>query len=220
MPLDTDAALVALRTRLLATVVATTGSTTLTKTATGFTRASGSFVTDGFRVGMEVTPAGFTVNDVEVITALTATTMTTKSHTAQSSGSGRSLAAGIPVGRALEEMEFEPTAGRPWIQEQFVPATNNQAAFGGDDVLAELTGLYVVTWYGLSGHGAALRRSVDAVVARFNKASIAVGSDTLKVRGSPGPNAGQIIPHPTRAGFSYCVVTVPWRAHTRFAAAV
>jgi hypothetical protein len=49
----------ALRGRVLTLSVATTGTTSLAATATGYTRAAGSFVTDGFKPGMEVLAAGF-----------------------------------------------------------------------------------------------------------------------------------------------------------------
>ena len=59
---------------------ATTGTTTLDATGTGFSRASGSFVTDGFEVGQMVVSSGFAAsgfNGFSVITAVDALTMTT-----------------------------------------------------------------------------------------------------------------------------------------------
>ena len=57
----------------------TTGSTSLSATATGYARASGSFISDCFRVGMEITASGFTDpanNGTSVITAMNATSLT------------------------------------------------------------------------------------------------------------------------------------------------
>jgi hypothetical protein len=58
---------------------ATTGATSLSATATGYARAAGSFVTNGFRVGQTITASGFTNaanNGRAVITAVTATALT------------------------------------------------------------------------------------------------------------------------------------------------
>lgn len=59
---------------------ADTGVTTIDATATGFSRASGSFLTDGFRVGMLVVSSGFVgsgFNGKSVVTAVNALTMNT-----------------------------------------------------------------------------------------------------------------------------------------------
>lgn len=59
---------------------ATTGTTTIDANGTGFARASGSFLTDGFQVGMLVTSSGYAAsgfNGESVITAVDALTMTT-----------------------------------------------------------------------------------------------------------------------------------------------
>lgn len=59
---------------------ATTGTTTISATATGFSRASGSFLTDGFAVGQTVTSSGFVgsgFNGKSIITAVSALTMDT-----------------------------------------------------------------------------------------------------------------------------------------------
>ena len=59
---------------------ATTGTTTISATATGFSRSVGSFVSDGFAVGQTVVSSGFAVlgyNGASVITAVDALTMTT-----------------------------------------------------------------------------------------------------------------------------------------------
>ena len=77
----------------------TTGSTSLSATATGYARASGSFVTNGFVVGQEITASGFTNaanNGRSTITAVTATTITVNKATptvAEEAATGRSLVA-------------------------------------------------------------------------------------------------------------------------------
>ncbi len=57
---------------------ATTGSVSLSATATGYARATGSFVTDGFAVGQQITASGFTNsanNGSSVVSAVTATAL-------------------------------------------------------------------------------------------------------------------------------------------------
>ena len=59
---------------------ATTGTTTISATATGYSRASGSFLTDGFEVGQTVNSSGFGgsgYNGKSVISAVDALTMDT-----------------------------------------------------------------------------------------------------------------------------------------------
>lgn len=59
---------------------ATTGTTTLSATSTGYTRASGSFITDGFAVGQVVTASGFSAagfNGSSIVTGVVALELTT-----------------------------------------------------------------------------------------------------------------------------------------------
>ena len=62
--LDKRRARIACQTRLLSTVVATTGAIALSATASGYHRAAGSFLDDQFAIGMEITPSGFGANAV------------------------------------------------------------------------------------------------------------------------------------------------------------
>jgi hypothetical protein len=77
---------------------ATTGTVSLSATATGYARTAGSFTTDGFAVGQQVTASGFTNpsnNGSSVIVAITATALTvtkTPATVAEASGAGRSIA--------------------------------------------------------------------------------------------------------------------------------
>ncbi len=63
---------------------ADTGATTLDATATGYTRAAGSFITDGFKVGQTVVASGFSgagLNGKSRISAVTALELTTTPYT-------------------------------------------------------------------------------------------------------------------------------------------
>ena len=85
----------------------TTGSVTLSASSTGYARSSGSFLTDNFRAGMELTTvSGFAVsgNNVsnaagKVITAVTALTMSCTGNATDAAASGRVLTAGLPYDR-------------------------------------------------------------------------------------------------------------------------
>jgi hypothetical protein len=77
---------------------ATTGTVSLSATATGYARTAGSFVTDGFAVGQQVTASGFTNsanNGSSVVSAVTATALTvtkTPVTAAEATAAGRSIA--------------------------------------------------------------------------------------------------------------------------------
>lgn len=229
--IDQALCLDALRGRLLALEVATTGSTTLSATANGFARASGSFITDGFEVGMEVLPAGFSTpnNQYCVITHVAALAMRVEGGmTVQTAGSGRSIVAGLPEGQAWDNVAYTPAVGRPYIVEQLVPATTDLVTFSAANGQVEETGLYRLHWFGLTGTGSAgIRKPVGAIMARFAPGSglgtLADGS-TLRVGGGsgnvtggrggprvPGPRAGQLR---RVGGWTVCTIDVPWQARS------
>jgi hypothetical protein len=74
-----------------------TGTTSLSATATGYARASGSFITNGFVVGQQITASGFTNaanNGRSTITAVTATALTVTKDTptvVEAAATGRRL---------------------------------------------------------------------------------------------------------------------------------
>lgn len=209
---DKDAHL-ALRSRLLSLVVATTGSMSLVATTTGYARASGSFLTDGFAVGMEIVPAGFPANPVDVITFVDATTITTKNtHASATSASGRSITVGVPVTREFDNKAVTRIAGRPYITEQYDRATNDVFTTASNGGHAEVRGLYVVTWYGIEDTGvSALHAAMDALTALFASGTrLTAGSNSLRVLFRPGPQAGQI--RHTDDGWAYRVLTISWSA--------
>ena len=77
---------------------ATTGAASLSATATGYARSAGSFVTNGFAVGQQITASGFTNpanNGTSVITAVTATSLTvskTPATVVETAAAGRTIA--------------------------------------------------------------------------------------------------------------------------------
>lgn len=221
--LDHDAAMLALRARLRALSVCTTGATDLVATTTGYTRAAGSFLTDGFRVGMEFLPAAFATNAYHVVKSVTASTITTfDTITAEATASGRSLTVGLPETRIWENEKpvrsgviiEAPTTNRPYVTEEYIPATHRLKTFPAASGRAMETGLYVVNWYGVSGLGpAGIRDCVTAVLARFTPGTnITAGSDTLRISSETAPWADQI--RPLASGWSVATIRIPFWAET------
>src|SRR5205085_1547728 len=99
----------AARAHLMSTIIATTGLMTLSSTAKGYARADGgSFLDDGFVPGLEITPAGFSANEVDVVTHVTALQLSTLgSHPVQVAAADRSLIAKPP--RAMRFGARKPT---------------------------------------------------------------------------------------------------------------
>jgi hypothetical protein len=205
----------ALRNRALGLVVCTTGSATLAATATGYSRTSGSFLTDGFDVGMEIVPTGFAANTVDIVTAVTAHSLSVQEPRAvEAAHAGRTISVGLPVLRAWENVDFTPVGGRPYVEEEYVPATNRLVTFPASGGQLEETGLFLLKWYGLSAVGiSALRTSVDALKALYAPDTVLVaGSNTVRCRSDLGAYCGQIIP--IAGGWSVLVLTVPWLARS------
>lgn len=213
MSVDLLAVHLALRNRALSLVVATTGVTLLSATATGYHRAAGSFVADGFLKGMEIVPAGFAANAPLVIRDLTNSDITTTIPPAvEAEAAGRSLVVGIPTLRAFENVALTPVGGRPYYEEDFVPATTSLLSFPAQGGALQENGLYVSKWYGLSGVGvSALRKSVDALKALFAPGTIiTAGANTVRIGEA---QAGQIIP--LTSGWSAIALPIPWWALSR-----
>lgn len=225
--LDHNAIHLACRAKALTFAGATTGSATLAATATGYTRLAGSFLTDGFAVGQEITASGFSTsanNGTAVILSVTATAMVVTAYTitatstgytyaartlaVEASAAARTLAVSLPVLRAWENVEFTPTAGLPYVHEQYVPGPTSLEAFGTNAAI-EVTPMYVLHFYvkantGISGDG----KYADKALTLFAPGTqITVGSDTVEVRAAPGPYRGQR--YQFENGFSMVPVNVP-----------
>lgn len=213
--IDTTAATLAFRNRALTLSVCTTGSTTLSATTTGYARTTGSFRTDGFLPGMEITPSGFAANTVDVITAVATLTLTTASaRTAEVAASGRTISVTVPENRQWDNVALDPPSGRPYLTEEFVPATNTLLTLPASMGTLEETGLYVLAWHGLSDKGTgSIRKCVDALKALFSPGTTVVaGSDVIHVRTDTSVRTSQLIPQGN--GWTACVLTVPWKTRT------
>lgn len=193
--IDHHAVLLACRARLLTLAVCTTGSTTLTAVATGYTRAAGSFLADGFAVGMELTPSGFTDTGRKVIKHVDATSITTyEAVTPDASGSGRTLAVGLPSVVAWENVDVVPATPAPWVRESYLPGPMAKATVGARGLL-EVLPQYVLDIHALLGiDAAAINRYIDALITHFapgQPLTLASG-DALVVRSTPAPFATQL----------------------------
>lgn len=221
MGADRLAVHLALRARLLTLAVVTTGSTTLEATATGYARAAGSFLDDGFEPGMEVTPSGFASTTPGTVTAVAALTLTIDGgRTAEAAGAGRTLAVGLPSRMAWENVPLAPVVGQPFGEEEFVPTPGRARTFPADVASMEETGLYVVRVYVPQQVGTnALRRYADALVALFKAGTglTPATGHTLRVRSDFAPWASGVrfqtdaTGRAVAAGWAVVTVTIPWR---------
>ena len=219
--IDHELAQLALRTQLLTLATPTTGSTSLSATSTGYARAAGSFLTDGFRVGMEITAAsGFTVagNNISnaqgrVITALDATSISCTGCATEVAASGKTLTVGVPFKRGWENLDLTPPEGYPFIDEDYLPGPAAQIAMGalGD---MEVFPTYVLKLYGLANTGPeALRRYAHNLLTLFApRTAISVSGSSLMVRTDPAPYCGQILNLPSRR--AVITITIPLRGHS------
>lgn len=222
-----NAARIAFRARAKTVTVATTGSTSLSATSTGYARAAGSFITDGFRAGMEITSVtGFSTSannqatsaQGRVITSVSALALTC-SGTSTESAVTATITVGLPYQLARENVQFEPAPDFPYVEESFVPATSTMLTVPYSGGAMVETGLYLLKVYGLSDYGPdAIGAYTDALKALFSPGTlIASTSDSIYCNGNPGPWVGQLIP--IEGGWTVAVLTIPWKAYTNNAVA-
>ena len=205
----------AVRAHARTVAVCTTGSITLAATATGYTRASGSFLTDGFAVGMDVTPTGFTQTAVGTITEVSALAMAINGgRTVQSSGSGRTLAVNFPSRVHYENKRLVPDAGHPYVAEEYLPGGGPSKETVGAFGELEVRPTYVLRLHAPPDTGiSALRQYTDALTTHFAPGTpITVGSDTARVRTDVGPFASPI--QQTEDGWAVTVLSIPLRLRT------
>lgn len=212
---DHDMAALALRNQLLTLQVCTTGSVMLTATSTGFTRAIGSFLTDGFAPGMEVLPIGFGDNSRGVIQSVTAGAIILTGTRSAESAATASLTVGLPELVGWDNIALDPDMGRPYLEESYVPATNTLLSMPYTGGTVEDTGLYVLRWYAPSNVGRkALSAPAQAILALFPvglNLPLADGT-AVRIRGDIGPIPSRI--QADDAGTSVITITIPWRVYS------
>lgn len=221
--IDHGALHLALRARAETLSVCTTGSATLAATATGYTRAAGSFVTDGFKEGMEINPSGFTNavnNERAIVTRVEALTLTVReSRITEASASGRTIAVGLPEDRADENVAFEPDSAFPYIEEDYVRGPRDMISMPYNNGYIRETGMYSLNWYFLPDYDSfAIHKCVDALLALFTPGTtLTADGETVHVSGQPGPSATQ--PEPDGEGWVVVSIDIPFYAVTTNAVA-
>lgn len=217
MSLDHTALQLAMRSKLLTLSVCTTGSVTLSATATGYARASGSFLTDGFAKGMEITPVGFAANTVDTITGVTALAVTTRNaRSVEIAASARSLTVGLPALRLWENTSLIPIPQQPYVEEQYVPGVEILDEDGRKGVL-ELRPMYSPRVYVPANTDiAAGSRYADAIRRLFaleTDLTIVGAASNEKCEVRLPPQSGQRAPDATSA-WSCIPVSIFFRATT------
>jgi len=204
----------ALRARAIAVSVCTTGLTNLSATVAGYQRAAGSFITDGFEVGMEVTPAGFVQTAPGVITEVTDTDLTIDDGaTVEAAAGSRSLVVGLPSRRGWENERFEATPGKPYVHEDYVPGSSTLRGLTSGGTVED-TGLYILRWYGLANQGIrSLSRCADQLLKYFAPGTpMPITDGTIIARGDTAVRRSQQLP--AAEGWSLIAITIPWRLYT------
>jgi hypothetical protein len=203
----------AMRTRLLSLVVATTGTTTLAATLTGYSRTTGSFIADGLAPGMEIVPSGFSTNPVGVITDITPLTLSvTGVRSAQVAAAGRSLVVGLPSLREWENEELIPVVGEPYVEEQYIPGPAFAPEIGPGGRIERRPmyspRIFVRAKTAIAGNG----RYGDAILSHFAPGLQLTASDgtILRVRDDVAPTVGQRLPG-VAVGWSCVPITIPFQ---------
>lgn len=181
-----------------------------------YARGAGSFLADGFRAGMEVTPAGFTDTTRRMVTAVSALSLTVNgTPTAQTLGAGRTLSVLTPARRSYENTPLTPVATAPYVAERYFPGT--LAQFGATPRgWMEATGIYQVDFHVPDNVGPdALDRYADALTLHFPPTLALTTGDgtTIRVRGDGGLSRSPVLPSPS-TGFRQVSVSVPIRVYT------
>lgn len=103
---------------------------------------------------------------------------------------------GLPssANRAWENIDFTPAAGTPWVSEEYLPGPMYRVTVGSSAQL-EARPTYLVTFHSLLNIGMdALSLLADTCLELFAPGTeMAVGSDTLRVRGDTAPYRGQLL---------------------------
>lgn len=179
-------------------------------TETGFERDGGSFIDDGFLVGMEVTPREFPNPEPVVVTAVTDDVLTVRApvpRTPVGFNPDNTLSVVLPVRRAWENVEFSPEDDQWYVDEQYLPGPLTLIAGNEDHGEFDAEPVYLVRVYGLAGTGAgAVFALADAVLARFRPGRHIPTSDghTIRVKSDPAPYRGQLV----REGAAHAVIEV------------
>lgn len=175
----------ALETHLCALRLADTGPRTdIAATATGYQRAAGSFLDDGFQVGDTVQPSGFADTAAAIVIALSDSVMVVdRKVTPESAGAAVSLAATIPERRKFEGQPFQKPKDKPWLRAALRPAGAPLVAWGSGGLLRHHGSFLVELFEPVdSGRGLARIERLSAALCAHFKAGRAVLHGAARVR--------------------------------------
>lgn len=211
------------------TVMSVTGS--FSATADGYARTTGSFLTDGFEIGQEITPSGFSAavnNNVKVIIDVQALSLKTAGYGVDGSGkrvlsgSGtaveaagtRTLAVKMPITIEVEGLKITPAQGIPWWREEFSPSPGGsvRGIGSGTDLVVNID--YFATLFVPTAMGPrAARKYGKALKDAFPPSqpiTLADALSTCRVRSDVVPWVGQLFEAPKPyEGFLVVPVVVP-----------
>lgn len=212
--LDDHAAMLTLRNRLLtARIVDAINANQLAAVVDGYTRADGSFIVDGFALGMEVTPAGFVNNTITIVKEVTALKLSTTARIPEVSSPAHSLSVALPPSRTWENKPNDDSAG--WvIEEEYVSGPNTQDTLGPLGMMSH-NPIYIIKVYGLPDIGTkSLYRMAKSILDVFQPrlALTLVDGTVLRVNSVPAPSRGQVL---YDDGKPLIVVTIPLWARTQ-----
>ncbi len=206
----------AFRARCISLTVVSTGESILSATATGYARTSGSFVTDGFEVGMEVVPAGFPETASGTILRVEPLRLTIyQGRQVAASAAARSLTVGLPVLRIWDNKAGSPDPMVPYVEGEFMTQPGELLSASAQGGYREDRGLFVLRWYGIADFGAlGLRRCVDALMELFTPhTTFTAGTDVVRIRGDSTPDASRVTQR--ASGHALVTLTFPWRVYRR-----
>ena len=210
-----------LRTKLDTLEVCTTGSWSLAASGYTFVRTTGSFLADGFYAGMEVKGSGFSAanNAAAGVVDVAALTLTVdRALASQAASAGRTLTVGFPSQVETENVEFEATPGRPYVEQDFVYGPNSQISLGGGassgaTVMADP--LLVLRLNVPEGVGPECADEYLRALFALLTPGLAMpmaGGEALRVRTTPAPFANQTLHE--KAGWATTPITFPLRLFT------
>jgi hypothetical protein len=189
----------------------------LSATAAKYVRTTGSFITDGFEIGLEVQAAGFTAagaNGYATVKAVTALELTVHRTVGTSAAAPAcSIVVGLPSRRAWENDISTPEIGHPYVEEQFIPGPSKQISVGPGGMV-EYRPMYQLQVHVPANVGAvAMRRYASGLLAHFppRLALPLVDGSVLRVRTDVGPFGGQL--KQSKPGWVVAPVTFPLLIH-------
>jgi hypothetical protein len=216
----------ACRARLLTLAVCATGPLTIAAQANGgvknkpcFVRATGSFIVDGFAVGMELVSSGYVTErnngpaTILAVSDLRCTVMPNSGGLTNETATA-TLSVGLPSQRVWENVKLDPIQGTPYVEETYSPGTSEQVTIGAKGEI-EVRPMYHVKIHVPEGVDILADGGYQgAVIALFapRTAITARNGDVIRVRGDTGPYPAQRMN--SSPGWVVAPVSLPLRLRT------